>query len=119
MKKLIALAVVVGLAGCAEKKPLTQEEQWHGYCTSIGNASRSIMLDRQNGIEKAKAVEHANKLEDETTKKFIFQIIEEAYAISDADAKKDVEGIREQLKEKYIKQCISTPHDKMPEYKPF
>lgn len=52
MKKLFALAAVIALVGCAEKKPLTPEEQWHGYCKSIGNAARSIMLDRQNAIEK-------------------------------------------------------------------
>ena len=57
MKKLFALAAVIALVGCAEKKPLTPEEQWHGYCKSIGNAARSIMLDRQNAIEKDKAID--------------------------------------------------------------
>lgn len=42
MKKLFALAAVIALVGCAEKKPLTPEEQWHGYCKSIGNAAPSI-----------------------------------------------------------------------------
>ena len=66
MKKLLALSVLVALVGCAEKKPLTPEEQWHGYCRSVGNAARTVMLDRQNSIEKDKAVEHAEKIEDET-----------------------------------------------------
>ena len=38
--------------GCSEKKPLTPEEQWHGFCTSVGNAARSIVFDRQQAIEK-------------------------------------------------------------------
>ena len=80
MKKLFALAAVIALVGCAEKKPLTPEEQWHGYCKSIGNAARSIMLDRQNAIEKDKAIEHANKVEDEMTKAFALEIIEDVYA---------------------------------------
>ena len=77
MKKLFALAAVIALVGCVEKKPLTPEEQWHGYCKSIGNAARSIMLDRQNAIEKDKAIEHANKVEDEMTKAFALEIIED------------------------------------------
>ena len=81
MKKLLALSVLVALAGCAEKKPLTPEEQWHGYCRSVGNAARTVMLDRQNSIEKDKAVEHAEKIEDETTKKFLISIIDEVYAL--------------------------------------
>ena len=54
MKKLLALSFMLALAGCAEKKPLTPEEQWQGYCRSVGNAARTIMLDRQNAIEKEK-----------------------------------------------------------------
>lgn len=56
------------IVGCTEKKPLTPEEQWHGYCTSVGNAARSILFDRQQAIEKSQAIEHANKIEDEITK---------------------------------------------------
>lgn len=59
------------IVGCTEKKPLTPEEQWHGYCTSVGNAARSILFDRQQAIEKSQAIEHANKIEDEITKKFL------------------------------------------------
>ena len=84
MKNLFALAAVIALVGCAEKKPLTPEEQWHGYCKSIGNAARSIMLDRQNAIEKEKAIEHANKVEDEMTKAFALEIIEDVYALPEA-----------------------------------
>ena len=68
MKKVLFLVLGVVLAGCSEKKPLTPEEQWHGYCTSMGNAARSIMLDRQNAIEKNQAIEHAKKIEDEIKK---------------------------------------------------
>lgn len=39
MKKLLALSVLIALVGCAEKKPLTAEEQWQGYCRSVGNAA--------------------------------------------------------------------------------
>ena len=94
MKNLFALAAVIALVGCAEKKPLTPEEQWHGYCKSIGNAARSIMLDRQNAIEKDKAIEHANKVEDEMTKTFALEIIEDVYALPEAEIKSDIEGAR-------------------------
>ncbi len=43
-----------------------------------GNAARSILFDRQQAIEKSQAIEHANKIEDEITKKFIFNIIEKS-----------------------------------------
>ncbi|MFC6053283.1 hypothetical protein A6M14_10070 [Acinetobacter sp. Ac_877] len=119
MKKLLALSILVALTGCAEKKPLTPQEQWHGYCTSVGNAARSIVLDRQNGIEKDKAIEHADKIDDETTKGFILKIIDEAYAIPVAEMKNDVEGSRDKLKAKVTERCIATPHDQMPDYKPF
>ena len=90
MKKLLALSFMLALAGCAEKKPLTPEEQWQGYCRSVGNAARTIMLDRQNAIEKEKAIEHANKIDDETTKGFIRNIIDEVYAIPAEEIKADV-----------------------------
>ena len=119
MKKLIALAILVALTGCAEKKPLTPEEQWHGYCKSVGNAARTIMLDRQNGIEKEKAIEHANKIDDEITKTFILSIIDEVYAKSETEIKGDIEAVRENIRAEFTEKCIATPHDQMPDYKPF
>ncbi len=61
--------------GCSEKKPLTPEEQWHGFCTSVGNAARSIVFDRQQAIEKTQAVEHANKIEDDITKNLFLMLL--------------------------------------------
>lgn len=119
MKKLFALALCVALVGCAEKKPLTPEEQWKGYCTSIGNAGRSIMLDRQNGITHKEALDYANKVEDETTKTFILAALKEVYAMPEAELKDDVEARRESFKQKLIEQCIQTPHDGLPDYKQF
>ena len=119
MNKLFTLIVLVALVGCAEKKPLTAEEQWQGYCTSVGNAARSIMLDRQNGIEQSKAVEHANKVEDKTTKTFVLDIIEQVYAFPLTEINADPDTSRDQFKQKIIEKCIATPHDKMPDYKPF
>ena len=66
MKKVFLIAIGLVLVGCADKKQLTPAEQWHGYCVSVGNAARSITLDRQNGIEQKQAKEHADKIEDET-----------------------------------------------------
>ena len=119
MKKLLALSVLIALAGCAEKKPLTPEEQWQGYCRSVGNAARTIMLDRQNAIAKDKAVEHAGKIEDETTNKFILSIIDEVYALPEAEIKGDVETVREKIRSEFTEKCIATPHAEMPDYKPF
>lgn len=118
MKKILVLGAVLALAGCAEKKPLTAEEQWQGYCKSIGNAARSIMLDRQNGIPKAQAVEHANQVEDPIIKDMIKQLIEQAYGYADAQVKQDQDAFREQFKEQARQRCLVTPHDKMPNYKP-
>ncbi len=73
MKKILVVTAVLALMGCAEKKPLTPEEQWQGYCRSVGNAARTIMLDRQNAIEKERAIEHANKIEDDITRNFTFR----------------------------------------------
>ncbi|OTG88314.1 hypothetical protein B9T31_02005 [Acinetobacter sp. ANC 4558] len=119
MKKLVVLVVFAMLVGCAEKKPLTMEEQWHGYCKSVGNAARTIMLDRQNAIEKDQAIEHANKIDDDTTKTFILEIIEYVYALPEREIKQDIEGAREKVRSEFTAKCIATPHDKMPDYKPF
>ena len=119
MKKVLFLVLGLALAGCSEKKPLTPEEQWHGYCVSMGNAARSIMLDYQNGIEKAQAVEHAKKIEDEFTRVFILKIIDDVYAMSKQQVQTNPDDVREQIRQKNTDQCLVTPHDKMPNYKPF
>lgn len=118
MKKLFALFAVVALMGCAEKAPLTAEEQWKGYCKSIGNAARSILLDRQNGIEKTAAIEHADKVEDETTKKFVFEIIEYVYAMPETAFKEDMKAARDKIRAEYTEKCVATPFETMPDYKP-
>ena len=109
--------------GCSgrlcREKPLTPEEQWHGYCRSVGNAARTIMLDRQNAIEKEKAVEHANKIDDDITRGFILNIIDEVYALPEQEIKTDVDAAREKVRAEFTEKCIATPHDKMPDYKPF
>ena len=119
MKKVLWVATVMLLSACAEKKPLTPAEQWHGYCVSVGNAARSITLDRQNGIEQKQATEHAGKIEDETTRKFIFGIIEKVYAIPAEELKADPDALREKLKQQFTEQCLATPHEKLPNYKLF
>ncbi|MHA3892847.1 hypothetical protein [Acinetobacter sp. GXMZU3951] len=119
MKKVYLLAVMAALVGCSEKKPLTPEEQWHGYCTSMGNAARSIMLDRQSAIEKDKAIEHAKKIDDEFTRTFILDIIEQVYALPEAEIKQDKDAARDKIKAQITEKCLVTPHDKLPEYKQF
>lgn len=119
MKKILFLVLGVALVGCGEKKPLTPEQQWHGYCTSMGNAARSILLDRQNGIEQTQAVEHAKKIEDEITRTFILKIIDQVYAIPKAQLNDQPDELREKTRQQVTDQCVATPHSKMPNYKPF
>lgn len=121
MKKLVILSAVLMMAGCAEKKPLTPEEQWHGYCTSIGNAARSIMLDRQNAITQAAAVEHAAKVTDPTTRGFVEKIITKVYAYPESQLQEDRDALQEKFKQEALDECVNSPHDpeKMPDYKPF
>jgi hypothetical protein len=119
MKKILVVTAVLALMGCAEKKPLTPEEQWQGYCRSVGNAARTIMLDRQNAIEKERAIEHANKIEDDITRNFISEIIEQVYALPLEEINGDVDAAREKVRTQFTEKCIATPHDKMPDYKPF
>jgi len=119
MKKILLIAMSLFFVGCSEKKPLTPEEQWHGFCTSVGNAARSIVFDRQQAIEKAQAVEHANKIEDDITKKFILNIIEKVYAIPKEELTKDQQAVQEKVRKQMMEECLSTPHEKMPRYKPF
>ena len=119
MKKILLIAVSLFFVGCSEKKPLTPEEQWHGFCTSVGNAARSIVFDRQQAIEKTQAVEHANKIEDEITKKFILNIIEKVYAIPQDELKTNPEALQEKIRKQMTDECLVTPHDKMPNYKKF
>ena len=119
MKKILVVTAVLALMGCAEKKPLTPEGQWQGYCRSVGNAARTIMLDRQNAIEKERAIEHANKIEDDITRNFILEIIEQVYALPLEEINGDVDAAREKVRTQFTEKCIATPHDKMPDYKPF
>ncbi|WP_111860999.1 hypothetical protein [Acinetobacter sp. CFCC 10889] len=124
MKKSVICAVlgtVVVLSGCAEKKPATPEEIWKGYCTSIGNAARSITLDRQNGITKKEAIDYANKVTDPMTKGFVLQYLEKIYAIPETELKADADAVQKKFKQQALEQCLNTPHDpkKMPDYKPF
>ncbi|MFW1858388.1 hypothetical protein [Acinetobacter defluvii] len=124
MKKSVICAVlgtVVVLSGCAEKKPATPEEIWKGYCTSIGNAARSITLDRQNGITQKEALDYANKVTDPTTKGFILEYLEKIYAVPEAELKADKDAVQMKFKQQAYEQCLNTPHDpkKMPDYKPF
>lgn len=119
MKKILVVTAVLAFMGCAEKKPLTPEEQWQGYCRSVGNAARTIMLDRQNAIEKERAIEHANKIEDDITRNFILEIIAQVYALPIEEINADVDAAREKVRAQFTEKCIATPHDKMPDYKPF
>lgn len=119
MKKILLIAVSLFFVGCSEKKPLTPEEQWHGFCTSVGNAARSIIFDRQQAIEKTQAVEHANKIEDDITKKFILDIIDKIYAIPKEELTQDSQALQEKVRKQAMDECLITPHDKMPKYKSF
>lgn len=124
MKKLViltALSSVLVMMGCSEKKPATPEEIWQGYCTSIGNAARSIVLDRQNGITEKEAVEYANKVTDPITKKFVIEYLEKVYALPNDELKADRDAVQAKFKQQAYEACLNTPHDpsKMPDYKPF
>lgn len=119
MNKLLILTLSMAVIGCAEKKPLTAEEQWNGYCISVGNAASTIMFDRQNAIEKQAALEHANKIDDKITKTLILEIIDQAYALPLAQIKTDSEAVRNQFKREMTEKCLATPHDTLPNYKPF
>ena len=66
----------------------------------MGNAARSILFDRQQAIEKSQAIEHANKIEDEITKKFIFNIIEKVYAIPQDELKRIQKPCKKRLENK-------------------
>lgn len=116
-----AISTVLLMAGCAEKKPATPEEIWKGYCTSIGNAARSITLDRQNGITHKEALDYANKVTDPMTKQFVTEYLEKIYAMPDAELKADRDAVQSKFKQQAFEQCLNTPHDpnKMPDYKPF
>lgn len=125
MNKFLVLSGVLGTAilmsACAEKKPLTPEEQWQGYCKSIGNAARSIILDRQNGILHKEALEYANKVTDPTTKKFVLEQVAKAYAYPADQLEVDSNGLQVQFRDEAEKECLATPFDaqSLPDYKPF
>ncbi|WP_445115896.1 hypothetical protein [Acinetobacter sp. WZC-1] len=121
MKKLLILSVVLMVVGCTAKKPATPEEQWKGYCTSIGNAARSITLDRQNGISHKEALEYASKVTDPTTKGLIIAQLEKIYALPEDQLKSDKDAVQAKFKQEAYTVCVNTPHDPahMPDYKPF
>ena len=115
------LGTAILMTACAEKKPLTPEEQWQGYCKSIGNAARSIILDRQNGILHKEALEYANKVTDPTTKKFVLEQVAKAYAYPADQLEVDSNGLQVQFRDEAEKQCLEAPFDakSLPDYKPF
>lgn len=125
MNKFFILCAVVTssllVSACQEKKPLTPEEKWQGYCTSIGNAARSILLDRQNGITQKEAFEHANKVTDPTTKQFVLEQVTKVYAYPADQLETDRDALQKQFKDEATAQCMRTPFDpsKLPDYKPF
>lgn len=124
MKKLVILGFfgsALLLSACAEKKPLTPEEQWQGYCKSIGNAARSIILDRQNGILHQEALEYANKVTDPTTKSFVLEQVTKAYAYPADQLEIDSNALQVKFRDEAEKQCLDTPFDAktLPDYKQF
>lgn len=123
MKKRIVLSMLAGvfLVACSQKPEATPEQKWAGYCTSIGNAARTITLDRQNGITQQEALDYANKVTDATTKGFLLAQIEEIYAFPADQLKVDKDAIQAQFKQQATDACLKTPHDpaNMPDYKPF
>lgn len=124
MKKLVILSLLGSaliLSACAEKKPLTPEEQWQGYCKSIGNAARSIILDRQNGILHQEALDYANKVTDPTTKKFVLEQVAKAYAYPADQLEADSKALQVKFRDEAEKQCLDTPFDPktLPDYKQF
>lgn len=82
MKKVLLLCLS-GLifTGCSESKQVTPVQAWQNFCTSIPSASFNIMTDRQQGITKEKALEHAKKLQEPKAQKYVIELIEEAYRI--------------------------------------
>ena len=124
MKKLFILSVLgsaIMFTGCAEKKPLTPEEQWQGYCKSIGNAARSIILDRENGITEKDALDYANKVTDATTKKFVLEQVAKVYAYPADQLETDRNALQVKFRDEATKQCLDTPFDPkaLPDYKQF
>lgn len=124
MKKFVMLSLfgaVVLASGCSKKEPLTPAQQWNGYCTSIGNAARSIVLDRQNGITQAAAEEYANKVKDPTTRGFAHEQIKKAYALPETELMADRDAVQLRFKQEAEQICLNTPHDpnKLPDYKQF
>lgn len=119
MKKIFVIAGILFLAACSEKPQLSPEQQWQGFCKSMGNAARSIMLDRQSGIDKAQALEHANRVEDPMIKEMILNILEQAYTYPVAPTKKERVEAQDQFKQQAYEQCLVTPHERLPQYKKF
>ena len=54
-----------------------------------------------------------------TTKGFILNIIEEVYALPAEEINADVKAAREKVRAEFTEKCIATPHDELPDYKPF
>jgi len=76
---LLLLPLSLVLQGC-EQPTLTAEQKQQGYCRSVVNAAKNIMLDRQQGISLNQAREHALKVPDASTRAIILAFIDQAYA---------------------------------------
>jgi hypothetical protein len=49
----------------------------------------------------------------------ILKIIDEVYALPIAQLQNNPDEARENIRKETTEKCIATPHDKMPDYKPF
>ncbi len=49
----------------------------------------------------------------------LLEIIEQVYALPLEEINGDVDAAREKVRTQFTEKCIATPHDKMPDYKPF
>ena len=118
---ILGAGLSFSLSACTEKKVATPEELWHGYCTSIGNAARTITLDRQNGITREEATAYAEKVTDVTTNTFLMGQIEKVYSFPADQLKVDKDALQAKFKQEATDLCLKTPYDpnKMPDYKAF
>lgn len=105
MKRILFLAVVA-LAGCGQQKEVTPQEAWQKFCTSIPSASYNIMTDRQQGIAKEKALEHAKKLQEPKAQQYVVSLIEEAYKVPLYDQMTDKEKAMDDFTKNRYESCL-------------
>lgn len=98
------------LLGCAEQKPLSNQEKWQKFCKAYEVASYYMMSDRQHNVEREKAITHVEKLPEGPQRDMMIAAVKAAYQVPKYDQLEDKERAMDEFKQGKYQSCLNQPH---------